>query len=48
MIARGESETLLGALGKRVARLELTAPASYRPINQMRMLDKLPLRLHVA
>ena len=48
MIARGESEALLGALCKRVARLELTAAASYRPINQMRMLDKLPLRLHAA
>jgi len=31
MIARGESEALLGALCKRVTRLELTAPASYRP-----------------
>ena len=48
MIARGESEALLGALCRRVARLELTAPASYRPINQMRMLDKLPIRVHPA
>lgn len=48
MIARAESEALLGALARRVARLELTSPATYRPINQMRMLDKLPLRIHAA
>jgi len=48
MIARGESEALLGTLARRVARVELMAPATYRPINQMRMLDKLPLRLHAA
>src|SRR5207253_5913047 len=40
MIARGESEALLGTLARRVARLELTAPATYRPINQLRTLDK--------
>jgi 4-methoxybenzoate monooxygenase (O-demethylating) len=28
-----------------VARMELTAPASYRPINQMRTLDRLPMRI---
>jgi cytochrome P450 len=48
MIARGESEALLGTMARRVARLELTAPATYRPINQMRMLDKLPMRIHAA
>jgi 4-methoxybenzoate monooxygenase (O-demethylating) len=48
MIARGESEALLGTLARRVARLELTAPATYRPINQLRTLDKLPLRIHAA
>lgn len=48
MIARAESEALLGTLARRVARLELTAPATYRPINQMRMLDKLPMRIHAA
>jgi cytochrome P450 len=46
MIARAESEALLGTFARRVARLELTAPATYRPINQMRMLDKLPMRIH--
>jgi cytochrome P450 len=48
MIARGESEALLGALARRVSRLELLAPASYRPMNQMRTLDKLPLRIHAV
>lgn len=48
MIARGESEALLGTLARRAARLEITAPASYRPINQMRALDKLPMRVHAA
>jgi cytochrome P450 len=48
MIARAESEALLGTLCRRVARLELTAPATYRPINQMRTLDKLPIRIHAA
>jgi hypothetical protein len=48
MIARGESEALLGTLARRVARLELTAPATYRPINQLRTLDKLPMRIHAA
>jgi len=47
MIARGESEALLGTLARCAARLEITAPASYRPINQMRTLDKLPMRIHV-
>lgn len=45
MIARLESEALIGALARRVVKLDLTAPATYRPINQMRMLDKLPMRI---
>ncbi|MDB5861283.1 MAG: cytochrome [Ramlibacter sp.] len=48
MIARLESEALIGALARKVATLELTAPATYRPINQMRMLDKLPVRIQAA
>lgn len=48
MLARLESEALIGALARRVSTLELAAPASYRPVNQMRMLDKLPLRVHPA
>lgn len=45
MIARGESEALLGAMARRIKSVSLAAPASYRPVNQMRMLDKLPLRV---
>jgi cytochrome P450 len=48
MIARLESEALIGALARKAAKLELTAPATYRPINQMRMLDKLPMRIRMA
>lgn len=45
MLARAESEALIGALARRAARIELAAPATYRPINQMRTLDKLPMRI---
>jgi len=45
MIARGEAEALLSAMARKIRSIALTAPASYRPINQMRMLDKLPLRI---
>lgn len=45
MIARGESEALLSAMARKIKAITLTAPATYRPINQMRMLDKLPLRV---
>lgn len=48
MLARLESEALVGALARKAGTLELTAPASYRPINQMRMLDTLPLRVRAA
>lgn len=48
MIARAESEALVGALARRVKTLELTAPATYRPINQMRTIDKMPLRITPA
>ena len=48
MIARGESEALLAAMARRIRSITPTAPASYRPINQMRMLDKLPLRVEPA
>jgi cytochrome P450 len=48
MVARLEAEALIGALARKVATLELTAPASYRAINQMRMLDKLPVRIQAA
>ncbi|MDR3453088.1 MAG: cytochrome P450 [Rhodoferax sp.] len=48
MIARLESEALIGALAKRVKTISLAGEASYRPVNQMRMLDKLPLRIEPA
>lgn len=48
MIARLEAEALVGALARKAGKLELTAPATYRPVNQMRMLDKLPLRIRAA
>jgi cytochrome P450 len=48
MIARGESEALLSAMARRIKSVALAAPASYRPVNQMRMLDKLPLRIEPA
>ena len=48
MIARLESEALVGALARKVAKLELTAAPTYRPINQMRMLDTLPVRISAA
>jgi len=45
MIARLESECLLTALLKHVKHMELTAEPVFRPVNQMRALDRLPLRL---
>lgn len=48
MIARGESEALLDAMARRIKSIELTAQPSYRPVNQMRMLDRLPLRVTPA
>jgi hypothetical protein len=48
MIARGESEALLGAMARRIKSIELVGTPAYRPINQMRMLDTLPLRVTPA
>lgn len=45
MIARGESEALLSAMARRIQSIELAGTPTYRPINQMRMLDRLPLRV---
>ena len=45
MIARLESEAILKALVKVADRLELAGEARFRPINQMRQLDSLPLRV---
>jgi cytochrome P450 len=48
VIAKLEADALLSALVARVARLELTGEPRYRPINQVRTLDYLPLRLNTA
>ncbi|MEO8296369.1 MAG: cytochrome P450 [Burkholderiales bacterium] len=45
MIARHEAEALLAALARRVKRISLTGEAVYKPINQMRVLESLPLRI---
>jgi cytochrome P450 len=44
MIARLEAEAILKAIVAAVDRLEPAGPPRYRPINQMRQLDALPLR----
>jgi cytochrome P450 len=48
MIARAESEAIVGALARRVKSVELTGPVSYRPINQMRTIATLPVRITPA
>jgi cytochrome P450 len=45
MMARLEAECLLLALLARVRSLEPAGEATWRPVNQMRTLDRLPLRL---
>lgn len=45
MISRSEAETILGALLRRVRRIEPAGPARWRPVNTLRTLDTLPLRL---
>jgi cytochrome P450 len=44
MIARLEAESILKAIVAAVDRLEPAGPPRYRPVNQMRQLDYLPLR----
>jgi cytochrome P450 len=48
MIARMEAESVLSALLDRVARIEPAGEPAYRPINTLRTLDTLPLRLTPA
>jgi 4-methoxybenzoate monooxygenase (O-demethylating) len=48
MIARMEAESLLTALLDRVATIEAVGDAVYRPVNTLRTLDRLPLRLVAA
>lgn len=45
MMARMEAECLLGALLARVKSIEPAGEPVWRPVNQMRALDRLPLRL---
>jgi cytochrome P450 len=45
MIARLEAEAILKAIVGSVERLEPAGPPRFRPINQMRQLDHLPLRV---
>ena len=45
MLAKLESECLLAALATRVKSIERTAAPVYRPMNQMRAINNLPLRV---
>lgn len=45
MIARMEADAILIALLKRIERIELAGEPKIRPVNQMRMLGELPLRV---
>lgn len=45
MIARLEAESILGALIRRVRAIEPAGAARWRPVNTLRTLDTLPLRL---
>lgn len=44
MMARLEAECLIAALARRVQAIEPAGEAAWRPVNQMRTLDTLPLR----
>jgi len=44
-VARAEGEAVLGALARKVARIDLTGPAVWRPNNAIHALDRLPVRL---
>jgi cytochrome P450 len=48
MIARYEAEAILGAIARRVKRIELAGPTPYRLVNTLRTLDRLPLRVTPA
>jgi cytochrome P450 len=45
MIARLEAECILGAVLRRIERIEPAGPAQWRPVNTLRTLDVLPLML---
>jgi cytochrome P450 len=48
VLARAEVEAVLTALARRVTRIELDAPAEWRPGNSIRSLERLPLRISAA
>lgn len=48
MIARLEAECLIGALARRCRTLALAGEPVFRPINTLRMIDRLPLRVQPA
>jgi hypothetical protein len=45
MISRLEAESILGALVRRVKRIEPAGTSRWRPVNTLRTLDVLPLQL---
>jgi cytochrome P450 len=45
IIARMEAEALFNAMLDRIERIELTGEPAYRPVNTLRTLDSLPLKL---
>ncbi|WP_129780896.1 cytochrome P450 [Peristeroidobacter soli] len=48
LIAKLEADSVLGALTRKVARMEPAGEPEYRLVNTLRTLDRLPLRLHAA
>jgi cytochrome P450 len=48
MLARNEADAMLLALINRVSSIELDGEVEYHPINQLRMLERLPLRVTPA
>jgi len=47
-LARAEGEAVLGAIARKVGRIELDGEPVWRPNNSIRALDRLPLRFHTA
>lgn len=45
-VARAEGEAVMSALARKVARIERTGDAVWRPNNAIHALDRMPLRLH--
>jgi 4-methoxybenzoate monooxygenase (O-demethylating) len=45
-LARAEVEAVLGAIARKVSRIELDGDPVWRPNNSIRALDRLPPRFH--